>query len=370
MNTKKFEAFSKEKKESIKLVCESIDTLRRDPNRAIDLDFDDFSKEYEGLQLTLDEILEELGIDTAIDTISAIHTTGDLNVRWLIPEIIRRAIRAGLRSAPIWPSITAQEMTSSQKRMTMPYLNMSDAAPRKVNEAETISVGSISYGEKSVDVFKMGRGIKIPYEVIQFVSIDVISIFLQDFGIKLGHALDTLAIDVLINGDQADGSASAPVIGVATPGTKVYRDLLKPWVRGARMGRRFDTIIGSEDSALDTLDLPEFKNRESGTTQATLDVKTPIPNRANYFVHGNVPADQEILLDSRFALMKINVIPLLIESEKIISNQTFETYATLTSGFAKMFLDAALVLDQSEDFATNGFPSYMDVDALANVDIN
>lgn len=363
MNIEKFEA--SEHKGKIQAAYLLADSMRKDPKEPVDIEFTDVCKKQ--FNLSLDELLEDLGINPAIDTISAMHTTNDLDVRWLIPEIIRDAIRTGLRDAPIWPNITSAEMDSSQKKMTMPYINMSDATPKKTNEAETFKTGSISYGQKSVEVYKVGRGIKIPYEVVNFVSINVISIFLQDFGIKLGQALDTLAIDVLLNGDQADGSAAAPVIGVTTVGTKVYKDFLKPWIRGSRMGRNYSTIIGSEDAALETLDLPEFKTKQSGTTQATLNLKTPVPNSADYFVHGNIPANQEILLDKRYALIKMNVIPLLVESDKIISNQTLETYASLTTGFVKLFLDAALILDKSKAFATNGFPPYMDVDALQNV---
>lgn len=367
MNTEKFTAYAEENGQLIQQLHKDLESLRRDAKGGIDIDFDELAKDEGSINLTMDELLEELGINPSIDTLDAIITTGDMNVRWIIPEIIRKAIRVGLRTAPIWPSITAMEMDTTQKKVTMPYLNMSDAAPRKVNEAETITMGNVSYGDKTVEVFKIGRGIKIPYEVIQFVSIDVISLFLQDFGIKLGHALDTLAIDVILNGDQADGSAAAPVIGVGTANTKVYRDFLRPWVRGSRMGRLFNTIIGGETAALDTLDLPEFKTRTSGTTQATLNMKTPVPDSADYYVHGNVPANQEILLDKRFGLIKMNVVPLLIESEKIISNQTFETYATLTTGFSKMFKDSALILDKSVAFTA--FPSYMDVDAQLNVPI-
>lgn len=367
MDTKKYEAFIEKHKgtQVIGDVFNAVQALRTD-KEAIDCDFDSVSKTT-AIGLGLDDLLEELGINTATDTIAAIHTTGDMNVRYLIPEIIRKAIRVGLRSAPIWPNITSMQMDSPQKKMTMPYLNMSDAAPKRVNEGETIPMGSVSYGDKSVEVFKMGRGIKIPYEVVQFVSIDVISLFFQDFGIKLGHLLDTLAIDVLLNGDQADGSAAAPVIGIGTFGSKVYKDFLRIWVRGSRMGRNFTTIIGGEDAALDTLDLPEFKARTQGTTEATLNMKTPVPKSADYYVHGNVPADQEILLDPRFALIKMNVIPLLIESDKIISNQMLETYASITTGFCKVFLDSAVILDSSEDFADQGFPTYMDVDSQLNV---
>ena len=361
-------------KGKVESLVKAAQNLRKDKEEPIDVSFNEVIEQTYGSAAenpikNIEDLMQSLGIDSGIDTISNIVTVDDMDAHWIIPEIIRDAIYVGLREAPIWPNLVASEQSISQKKVTMPFINLSDAVPHKVGEGETIPLGSISYGEKSIDTFKIGRGIKITYEIKEFVSLDVISIFFRDFGIRLGQALDTLAIDVLINGDQADGSSSAPVIGVTTPNSKVYKDYLRPWVRGARMGRRYNTIIGSEEAALNTLDLKEFKDRQSGTTEAKLDMKTPIPNQASYFVHGNVPPNQEILLDNRFALIKYNVIPLLIESGKVVSNQTEEYYASLTLGFGKIFQDSVLLLDQTKDFATNGFPNYMDVDAFNDVQL-
>ena len=363
MNITKFEA--SQYKGKIQGMVKLAESIRADKEQPVDITLSEVVEEQFGC--TLNELYEDLGIDPTVDTINNLMTTADADVRWLVPELIRDAIRLGLRDTPIWKSITASEQDINQKSVTMPYINMSDAVPHKVNEAETIPLGSISYGEKSVSTFKIGRGIKITYEIKQFVSLDVISIFFQDFGIRLGQALDTLAIDVLINGDQKDGSASAPVIGVTTIGSKTYKDFLRIWVRASRMGRKFTTIIGGEDAAVETLDMPEFKEKQSGTPTATLNLKTPVPNSADYYIHGNVPANQEILVDPRFALIKFNVIPLLIESDKIVSNQTEEFYASLTTGFGKVFNDAAVVLDKSLAFSTTGFPAAMGVDAFQNV---
>lgn len=363
MNIATFEA--SQYKGKIQGMVKLAESIRADKEQPVDITLSEVVEEQFGC--TLDALYADLGIDPTIDTINNLMTTADADVRWLIPELIRDSIRLGLRDTPIWKSITASEQDLNQKSVTMPYINMSDATPHKVNEAETIPLGSISYGEKSVSTFKIGRGIKITYEIKQFVSLDVISIFFQDFGIRLGQALDTLAIDVLINGDQKDGSASAPVIGVSTVNTKVYKDFLRIWVRASRMGRRFTTIIGGEDAAVETLDMPEFKDRQSGTTEATINLKTPVPNSADYYIHGNVPANQEILVDPRFALIKFNVIPLLVESDKIVSNQTEEFYASLTTGFGKIFNDAAVVLDKSVTFASTGFPAAMNIDAFQNI---
>ena len=47
-------------------------------------------------------------------------------------------------------------------------------------------------------------------------------------GIKLGYGMDGLMIDALVNGEQTDGSESAPVIGTTTGvmATFAYKDLL------------------------------------------------------------------------------------------------------------------------------------------------
>lgn len=363
MNIEKFTAskYNGEIEEMVK----TADSLRKDKDQPQDITLSEIVKEQ--FEISYEDLLEDLGIDPTVDTINNIMTLPGTDARWIIPEIIRDSIRMGLRDAPIWPNVTASEQDISQKSVTMPYINMSDSTPRKVNEAETIPLGDISYGDKSVSTFKIGRGIKISYEVKMYVSLDVISIFFQDFGVRLGQALDTLAVDVLVNGDQGDGSDSAPVIGIGTPGTKEYRDLLKVWIRASRMGRRLNTIIGGEDAALETLDMPEFKERKAGTTDANVSLQTPVPRDANYFIHGNVPADQEILVDPRYALIKFNVIPLLIESEKIVSNQTEAFYASMTTGFGKVFRDSAILTDSTLDFSTNGFPDYMDVDSFQNI---
>jgi HK97 family phage major capsid protein len=268
------------------LVRETVnqaEALRRDKNQPVDISFPDMVQAKHNV--TLENFMADLGINPAIDTIQNIFTSPDPDVRWVVPEIIREALLLGYRAAPIWPNIIAAEESTTGLTQIMPHLNMSDATPRKVGEAETIPVGTISYGQKKFSIYKIGKGIKIPYEVSQYSTLNVLKIFLRDFGTKLGHAQDTLAIDCLINGEQADGSETAPVIGIATANTKAYKDFLKIWIRMSRMGRLPNTIVAGEDAALDTLDLSEFKTRQNaGPLVATINLKTPIPTSMNYFI--------------------------------------------------------------------------------------
>ena len=337
-------------------------------HKPVDISFQEFIQEKYGL--SQDSYLKTLDIDLKSTTMQNIFTMPDQSIRWLVPEIIRSAIDLGLREAPFYPNLIASEQSINGLTAIMPIINPSDAAPARVNEAETIPVGDVSFGQKQVTLFKIGRGFKLTDEVKNYVSLDVLSIFLRDFGVQLGYAMDSLAMDVLMNGNASNGSESAPVLGVAdTVKGITYKDMLRLWIRGSRLGRNFQNIVGGEDQALKVLDLPEFKTRMSGTPETKLNLKTPVPTQANFFIHPGVDTNQVMLVDPRFAMIKLNAQSLMLESERIVSNQTEATYASLTTGFSKMFQDAAILLDGSKEFTSYGFPDYLNVDKYSTANL-
>jgi len=179
-------------KDGIKEVHDTAEQLRRDGTNPEDASLADVvMAKY---QVSEEAYLADLGIDPSRETIHAMQTVKDVDVRWIIPEIFRRALVLGYRAAPIYPNIIAGEEQMKGLKQKMPYINMSDAAPRKVGESETIPLGAISYGEKEFEIYKIGRGISITYEVQQYSSLNLVSRFLEDFGVKLGHAMDTLVL--------------------------------------------------------------------------------------------------------------------------------------------------------------------------------
>ena len=323
--------------------------------------------------LSMGDFLTKVGVETNRDTINNLLTVPNQGVKWLVPELIRDAITLGIRQAPIYPTLIASEQSVNALTVIMPQVNMSDAAPAKVNEGETIPLGTVSFGQKQVTLFKWGKGLKLTDELKNYVSMDVLSIFLRDFGIKLGYAQDVLAIDCLINGDKNDGSESAPVVGVLNTGSIEYKDLLRIWVRAGRMGRNFSTLVADEEAAINTLALPQFSNWSVLPNYRTqqpihrMNLRTPIPQSSDFLIHGNVPDGDILLVDKSSAMIKLNSQALMVESERIVSNQTEAVYASLTTGFAKVYRDAAIILDSSIQF--NGFPPYMEIDPLKNVGI-
>lgn len=338
-----------------------------DNQRPVDISFSEFVQEK--YAISQEDYLKQVGINTKVTTMENIFTMPNQNIRWLVPEIIRSAVDLGMREAPFYPNLIASDQPISGLSAIMPIVNVSDAAPARLNEAETIPLGDVSFGQKSVTLFKVGRGFKLTDEVKNYVSLDVMSLFIKDFGVQLGYALDSLAMDVLQNGNMKNGAESAPVLGVTTTGSMVYKDLLRIWIRASRLGRNFKSMIGGEQTALDVLDLPEFKNKQAGTTQATLNLKTPVPSSADFYIHQGVDNNQVLLVDPSAAMIKLTAQQLKLESERIVSNQTEAIYASLTTGFSKMYQDAAILVDKSVAFETAGFPEYMKVDPFLDYSI-
>jgi len=330
-----------------------------------DVDFDHYVvTKYKSEGITsFSRYLNDMGIDTSRETFNDLtNRVADYDVRWIIPEIWRTAIKAGLRRAPIYPQLISREIDVKNNILRMPYWNMSDAEPRKLNEGESIKMGTLSYGSTEMTISKMGRGITVTYETSRNVPIDLTVPFFEDFGIKMGYVLDAMAIDVAVNGNtNSGGTDSAPVIGVSNTTTGItYRDLLRVWARGSRLGINLSTTIANEEVAIDLMDLMEFKTRVVGTPIVNLNIKSPVPTSADVYVHSLIPDSQLLLVDKQRSLVKLNNTPLLIESEKDITNQTLVYVASITTGFAKVFKDSAVLLDGTVNVSANPIPDYMD----------
>lgn len=285
----------------------AAEAIRSHKDNPQDVSFEDVLKEKH--QISLENFLADLGVDPRTDTVQNLITTPEMDVRWIIPEVFRTALLLGYRAAPIYPNIIAAEEQMRGLRQVMPHINMSDATPRYVGEGETIPLGTVSYGSKEFRIYKVGRGIKLTDEVVQYASLNLVFIFMRDFGVKLGHATDVLAIDCILNGEQTDGSESAPVVGTANGSTLTYKDLLTVWVRMGRMGRVPNTMIGGEAIAIDTLDLTEFKTPVMGSPRENMVLKSPVPQNTSFYVHGNIPANKAVILDPTSSIVKFNGWP-------------------------------------------------------------
>lgn len=340
--------------------------------RCVDMSFEQYMKSKFGFG-NVGSLYTALGIDPSYHTIENLSTMPDFEegYRWLIPEVVRAAVRLGLRRNPIYPNLIAGEESVTQRQITMPHINMSDATPEIVNEAETIPVGSVSFGERTVNLKKIGTGLKVSDEVQKYVSLNILSLYLQDAGVKLGLGMDTMAIDTLLNGDDSPDTFSAPVIGVDNVANGIiYKDMLRAWLRMGNLGRMPSGMLSNEEAALKILLLDEFKKWSGNTNTAhkELNIRTPIPQSQDYYIHGAMPTTEKLaLIDKSAAMLKLNATALSVESERIAERQLSGTYVTITTGYARLFRDAFVVIDGEIPYVGNEFPSFMDVHGAENV---
>lgn len=321
-----------------------------------------------GDDMSPERFYRELGVDMNGMTVNKMLNTSELN-RWLFPEVFRDAVLRGLDYAPFYSSLIAAEETIESTGLTMPKMDFttvsnfkSEVQLRDVNEGATIPEGQIiTWAEKQVTIKKKARGLKQTYESIMFTPLDLAAIYFEELGQQLGWDLDVDAIATLITGDQADLSEAAPVIGATTANTLVYTDILRAWIRFRQIGRISTVMLCNENDAMSILAMPEFQRTQipNGITPSgvALNISNPLPSSQDVFTHPSVPAKTIVFVDRAKAMVQLTAMPLLLESEKIISRQLTAEFASIITGFANLFKDGRMVLDYSTNLGTNPGPT-------------
>jgi hypothetical protein len=319
-----------------------------------------------GEDMSPERFYSTLGIDLRSMTVEKMLNTSELN-RWLFPEVFRDAVVRGLMYTPFYGALVAAEEQINSTGLTMPSmdwttLDRSQVQLRDTNEGASITEGEIvTWQEKQVTIKKKARGIKQTYESVMFTPIDLAAIFFEELGVQLGADLDHDLINIAFNGDQQDNSQAAPVIGATTPGTLTYGDITRAWIRFKRLGRTSTVMLCSEADAQTIFLMEQFQRiRPANGEQAspvTLNLNTLLPTSQDIYVHDSIPDGKIVLVDVARAFVQLTAMPLLIESEKLVSRQLNGEYVSIITGFANLFKDGRLVLDYTTSIATNPGPA-------------
>lgn len=311
-----------------------------------------------------DSFFETLGIDIETDTIQSFLSLPDTDGRrWLVPEIIREAVRQSLPTS-LWADVTSTEEDVAAKMVVTPSLSMGGAFVGETAEGENLPYGTLKYEDKVVELHKLGSGLNLTYELVQSCSLKLISTYLVDFGNILNHKINSKLLDVLINGDQKDGSLSAGNVGVIDTAKGIqYRDLLKSWIKMGTLGKSPDFCICGEDIAENLLMISEFKDKQAGTPQKIIDMKMPIPEVQNVYPYSMVPDNLAILVNKKSSVVKFNFQNLMVENDKDITKQIYEMAASVITGFGIINRDSRIIVNSAvalgADGAANGYPKWM-----------
>lgn len=283
--------------------------------------------------------------------------------RWVSPEIFLDPISRGAIQAAFYNELIIREINVGNTKVTMPRIELSDAALMDTEEAATIEEGTVVYGDKDVKITKLGKGIKITDEAIMFNSIDFLSIFFEQVGRKFAAKLNGKAVTTLTNGDQADLSENAAVIGVEDTNVGMqYRDITYAWVRLGLIGRLGNTLVAGVNKSVDYLNLPEVKNLQQGSPLMRVNVRVPIPAGTDLFPASQAAPNQTIVVDPSVTMVQLTAQALKGESERFASKGLSGTYFTVYTGFAIVQRDGRIIIDETLDIATNDFPSWFDAD--------
>jgi len=327
-----------------------------------DLSFGEYAQERWGIP-SLAALLNLAGIDPGKVTIEQLSSLPDLpyDARWILPEVFLEPIRTGFRKPAMYADLIRDTINVKSAQITVPEIKMSDTQMQKLNEGETIPLGTVEFGGKTGRVFKIGRGFKLTDEVVMFSTINLLSPFLEDLGVKMNMSQTALAIQILINGEVVGNTASAATIGVAdtTKGFQ-YKDFLKAHARFDRLGNSCDIALVDEDTYVAIKDMPEVKGLIGGNQ--LLKVDSDIKNLTSQAmrVHGLIPANTVMFVDKMKALRRLLAKPLMVESERIVSKQTNVVYATAMLGFMTFLRDGRFMMKSDLAYSGNPFPSYMD----------
>jgi len=311
-----------------------------------------------GMGLQYRELMEKLRKAIRSFAITGEQSGGE---HWVTPEFFLDPVMRGAIQANFYADLIVREIMVNNLTVTVPKIELSDASPRrKRTEGATRTVGTVTFASKQVKVGEFEKGIEFTDESLMFNTIDFVSIYFEDMGGMLGADLNNEAVYVLINGDQADGSEAAAVIGVDDIGQFQYKDILRIWTRLSIMNRRSTSIVGNETTGVEYLDLPEVKGSLfRGEPLLRTNVKTPLPTEQDLYISVEVPDDQLAFEDNTKTMVQLTAKALTIENDRDVKKSLNGSYARMWSGFANLQRNSRVVVDRTLAFSAHGFPDFM-----------
>lgn len=280
------------------------------------------------------------------DVVEKFFRTSDSAV--LFPEYVARSVRQGMEEADILPGVIA----TTTRIDGLDYRTISSNPEKGKKELHNVEEGAaiprtvVRTQSSLVKLHKRGRMLVATYEAVRCQKLDLFSVTLRQIGAHISRTLAEDAIEVLMDGDGNDNAARAYRIGTAplggTEGTLTYGDLVDFWAQFDPY--EMNTVIVPGDVLVRMLKLPEFQNPLTGLNfQGTGKLATPLG--ANLLRTSAMPAGKLIGLDRRYALEKVEAGEVSVEYDKLIERQLERAAITHTCGFAKIYEEAAKLLE-------------------------
>ena len=279
------------------------------------------------------------------DVVEKFFATSDSAV--LFPEYISRSVHQGMEEGDLLPDLVASvtQIEGMDYRSICADAQDESKELKQVAEGAEIPATTIKTQANLVKLHKRGRMLVASYEAVRFQKLDLFSVTLRQIGAHIKRMQLEDAIDVLVNGDGNENAAAVFSVGTDEDNAKKplsYEALVDFW--GKFDPYEMNTMLVPSDVMLSMLKLPEFQDPLTGLNfQGTGKLTTPIG--AKLLRASTVPAGKLIGLDKRYALEQVQSGGVTVEYDKLIDRQLERAAVTVISGFAKLFTDAAKVLE-------------------------
>ena len=274
------------------------------------------------------------------DVVEKFFATSDSAV--LFPEYISRSVHQGMEEGDLLPDLVASvtQIEGMDYRSICAEARDESKELKQVAEGAEIPATTVKTQANLVKLHKRGRMLVASYEAVRFQKLDLFSVALRQIGAHIKRMQLEDAVEVLLNGDGNGNAAEVVSIGAEKPLS--YEALVDFW--GKFDPYEMNTMLVPGDIMLSMLKLPEFQNPMTGLNfQGTGKLTTPIG--AKLLRTSAMPAGKLIGLDKRYALEQVQSGGVTVEYDKLIDRQLERAAVTVISGFAKLFTDAAKVLE-------------------------
>lgn len=254
----------------------------------------------------------------------------------LFPEYVSRAVLQGIEENDLLKSLIATTtlIDGLDYRAISSVTDVDEAT--QINEGSYIPETRIQTQQNLVPLYKRGRILTASYEAIRFQRLDVFTIALKQIGAAIARAQVKDAVNVLLNGDGNDNAAK-----VITTDALTYENLVSLWM--SLYPYTMTTLVASPDLFSQIITMPEFKDSAVASSfEGTGKVITPFG--AELIRYDGMPEGTLLAVDKGFALEKVQAGSVITESDKLIDRQLERAAVTATTGFAKLFGDAAVAL--------------------------
>lgn len=286
--------------------------------------------------------------------------------RALFPEVIDDMLRFKDRQdriETVAPMISqSRTIAGTEMLSTVVTDDSADRGTQIVPELSNIPVRTIRTSQSAVQMFKHGSAYRTSYEFTRRATLDILTPYAARVARELEISKVKAATSVLINGDGANGAATAAAIttyGGDLVGGKTlqhnYKALAKFLMTMAQDGVPADTLVGNFDMFVELMFM-FGQTLSSGTSEAEklamvgapgINMQLPIMNNAvNFVLSSSVPAGKLIAYNRGETLEElVEAGSIISESENAIRNQSITYVRTETSGYRLAFGDTRRILD-------------------------